>query len=78
MYTTYHLESADDLSSDLLESIKAIYKSKPITIIVEEDKDNFELDEEMRGVLDERLNEDEHTYLSAETSIHQLRERYGL
>jgi len=31
MYTTYHLESADEINSDLLDSIKAIYKSKPIT-----------------------------------------------
>lgn len=78
MYTTYHLESADEINSDLLDSIKAIYKSRPITIIIEEDTDNFELDDELKTILDERLKEDEHTYLSAETSIHQLKEKYGL
>ena len=78
MYTTYHLESADEINSDLLDSIKAIYKTKPITIIVEEDENNFEPDDEMKTILDERLKEDEHTYLSAETSIHQLRKKYGL
>ena len=37
MHTTYHLTSAQELSSEILESIKATYKTKPITIIVEED-----------------------------------------
>ena len=78
MYTTYHLKSADEITSDLLDSIKAIYKSKPITIIVEEDEDNFEPDDEMKTILDERLEEDEQTYLSAETSIQHLRQKYGL
>lgn len=76
MHTIYHLESADEINSDLLDSIKAIYKSRPITIIVEEDEDNFEPNDEMKTILDERLEEDEHTYLSGETSIHQLREKY--
>jgi len=43
MYTTYHLTSAQELSSDILDAIKAAFKSKPITIIVEEDKEDFEL-----------------------------------
>ena len=78
MYTTYHLKSAQEINSDLLDAIKAIYKSKPITIIVEEDENNYELDEEMKAILDERLEEDEQTYLTAESSINQLREKYGL
>ena len=76
MHTTYHLESADEINSDLLDSIKAIYKSKPITLIVADA--NFAMADEMKTILDERLEEDEHTYLSAETSIHQLRGKYGL
>lgn len=36
MYTTYHLESADEMDSQIIEAIKAIYKTKPITITVEE------------------------------------------
>lgn len=78
MYTTYHLESADEINSDLLDSVKAIYKSKPITIIVEEDEDNYEPDDEMKAILDERLEEEEQIYLTAESSINQLREKYGL
>jgi len=78
MYTTYHLKSAQEVNSDLLDAIKAIYKSKPITIIVEEDENNYELDEEMKAILDDRLEEDEQTYLTAENSINQLREKYGL
>lgn len=34
MYTTYHLQSAQEISNDLIESIKANFKSKPITITV--------------------------------------------
>ena len=78
MYTTYHLTSAQEVSTDILDAIKATFKSKPITIIVEEDEEDFELSTEMKTVLDERLQEDEKTYLSAEESINQLNKKYGL
>lgn len=39
MYTTYHLSSAQDLTVELIEAIKASFKSKPITITVEEEVD---------------------------------------
>lgn len=39
MYTTYHLSSAQDISTDILEAIKVSFKSKPITITVEEELD---------------------------------------
>ena len=78
MYTTYHLTSAQEVSTDILDAIKATFKSKPITIIVEEDDSDFELTTDMKAVLDERLQEDEKTYLSAEESINQLNKKYGL
>lgn len=78
MYTTYHLRSAEEINSDLLEAIKTIYKSKPITIIVQEDEDNTELSTEIKTLLDERLTEDETTYLTGETSINLLKQKYGL
>jgi hypothetical protein len=78
MYTTYHLTSAQEVSTDILDAIKAAFKSKPITIIVEEDDRDFELTADMKAVLDERLQEDEKTYLSAEDSINQLNKKYGL
>lgn len=78
MYTTYHLASAQEVSSDILDAIKATFKSKPITIIVEEDDSDFELTADMKVVLDERLQEDESTYLTAEESISQLNKKYGL
>ena len=77
MYTTYHLSSAQDINSDILDAIKAAFKSKPITIIVEEEND-AELSSEMKAVLDQRLAEDEKTYLSSEESISQLNKKYGL
>lgn len=78
MYTTYHLTSAQDVSTDILDAIKATFKSKPITIIVEEDDSDFELTSDMKTVLDDRLQEDESTYLTADESIDQLKKKYGL
>jgi hypothetical protein len=78
MYTTYHLTSAQEVSSDILDAIKATFKSKPITIIVEEDEADFGLTTDMKVILDDRLLEDEDTYLSAETSINELNKKYGL
>ncbi len=76
MYTTYHLASAEEINSDILDSIKATFKTMPITIIVEED--DFELTAEMKSVLDESLGEDEETYLSAQDSISRPNTKYGL
>lgn len=78
MYTTYHLTSAQELNSDILEAIKTTFKSKPITIIVEEDTDDFELSDQMKAVLDERLIEDDKDYFSSEESIQKLSSKYGV
>lgn len=78
MYTTYHLTSAQDVNTNILDAIKATFKSKPITIIVEEDESDFGLTAEMKAVLDERLQEDESTSLTAEETINQLNKKYGL
>jgi hypothetical protein len=78
MYTTYHFSSAQELNADILDSIKATFKMKPITIIVEEEEYDYVLSNEMKNILDERLQEDEATYLTAEESIKQLDKKYGL
>ncbi len=78
MYTTYHLNSAQELSSDILDGIKALYKSKPITIIVEEDTSDLDLTDEMKFILDKRLLEDRKNYFSAEDSVDQLHKKYGV
>ena len=78
MYTTYHLKSAQELNTDILDAIKATFKSKPITIIVKEDDAEYELTEDMKEILEERLQEDEATYLTAKESIDQLNKKYGL
>ncbi|MFZ4545396.1 MAG: hypothetical protein ACOYOA_15190 [Saprospiraceae bacterium] len=78
MYATYHLKSAQEVNTDILDAIKAAFKSKPITIIVEEDDSQFGLSTELKAVLDERLEEDENNYLSAEESIMQLNKKYGI
>ena len=78
MYTTYHFSSAQELNTDILDSIKATFKMKPITIIVEEEEYDYVLNTEMKNILDERLQEDESTYLTSEDSINQLNKKYGL
>ena len=78
MYTTYHLAPAQELSTDILDAIKAAYKSKAITITVEDDDGYSELTEEMKAALDKRLKEDKSTYLTSEESIRQLRNKYGV
>lgn len=78
MYTTYHLTSAQEVSTDILDAIKATFKTKPITIIVEEDETDFELTTEMKEVLDERLLENDKDYITSDESINRLSQKYGL
>ena len=78
MHTTYHLDSAQEVSADLLDSIKATFKSKSIIITVREDDDYPELTDEMKAILDERLAEDESTYLTEEEFFDGLKEKYGV
>ena len=78
MLTTYYLESAQEVSTDLLDSIKATFKSKSITITVEEADCDDELTDEMKAILDERLMEDESTDMSGEDFLNELREKYGI
>lgn len=37
METTFHFSSADEISNDFIETLKAAFKKKPISITVEED-----------------------------------------
>lgn len=78
MGTTYHLSSAEELTTDIVDDIKATFKSKPITIIVEEDEDEFDLTDEMKVILDERLLEEKPSFITAGESIQKLEKKYGL
>ena len=49
MQTTYHFLSVQELSTEILDSINAKFKSKPITIIVKENEDENELSNEMKS-----------------------------
>jgi hypothetical protein len=77
MHTTYHLSSAEEVTN-IVDSIISAYRSKSITITVEDDDDLFELTDEVKDMLDERLMEDSDTYLTAEQSISELKNKYGL
>ncbi|MDR6160215.1 hypothetical protein QF023_003731 [Chryseobacterium sp. SLBN-27] len=37
MNTVFHLSSADEINEDLIKSIKAAFKNKPISLTIEED-----------------------------------------
>ncbi|MEO0058716.1 MAG: hypothetical protein RLZZ312_363 [Bacteroidota bacterium] len=78
MYTTYHLSSAQEVNSDILDAIKVAFKSRPIVITIEEEEQDFEISQEMKNILDERLLEDESDYITADESIKQLKDKYGL
>ena len=78
MYTTYHLSSAQELNAEILEAIKNTFKSKAITITVEEDEDNFELSDNLKELLDQRVIEDSTDYLTAQDAINALNRKYGL
>jgi uncharacterized protein YlaN (UPF0358 family) len=39
MHSTFHFNSATELTSDIVDAIKIAFKSKPITITVEEELD---------------------------------------
>ena len=78
MYTTYHFLSAQELSSEIIDTIKAKFKSKSITLIVKENEDEIELSNDLKAMLDDRLKEDEATYLTLNESLDRLKNKYGL
>ncbi len=78
MYTTYHLASAQEVNTDIIEAIKIAFKSRPITITIEEEDQDSELPQELKDILDERLMEDQSDDITADESIKQLKQKYGL
>jgi hypothetical protein len=39
MYTIFHFKSAEEINTDIVDAIKLAFKSKPVTITVEEESD---------------------------------------
>jgi hypothetical protein len=39
MYTTYHLDSAQEISTEIIDAIKVAFQSKAIKITIEEEMD---------------------------------------
>ena len=54
MKKIYQLKSDDELSEKIISRIKKSFKSKPITIVVEDDDYENDITEEMKLMLDER------------------------
>ena len=72
MNTVFHLNSASDLSQEILDSIKLMFQSRPITIVVEDSLEQNP-DAEQKAILDSRMQEPDEHYLSAEKSIELLK-----
>jgi len=78
IYTTYHLSSAQEISTEIVEAIKVAFKGKSITITVEEDNDDYEISTGMKTILDERLLDNEIHCITSEESIRRLNDKYEL
>ncbi len=79
MNTIYHLSSAQDLNQNILDAIKTAFKSKPITIIVEEnEEESFELSPEMIAELDKRLLDTDNNFINSNDSIQNLKTKFGV
>lgn len=78
MYTTYHITSAQEVNAELLVAIKATFKSRPITIILEEDEENFDLSNKINDILGQRVAENKTTYLTTEKSLRRMKKKHGL
>lgn len=51
---------------------------KKMKISFEKNEDDFELTDEIRKVIDERLMEDENMYADAEESLKKISKKYGI
>lgn len=51
---------------------------KKMKISFEKNEDDFELTDEIRKIIDERLMEDENMYVDAEESLKKVSEKYGI
>jgi hypothetical protein len=78
MYTTYHFNSATELNADILEAIKLTFKSKPITLIIEEQENYEDLTNEEKLLLDERLLEDENSFIPINKVMDDLKTKYNV
>jgi hypothetical protein len=79
MNTIYHLSSAQDLNQNILDAIKTTFKSKPITIVVEEnEEESFELTTAMITELDKRLLDSDNKFISSNDSIQNLKTKFGV
>jgi hypothetical protein len=68
---TIHLKNKEEetLMENLLKKMK---------ISFEKNEDDFELTDEMKRIIDERLTEDESTYVDAQESLKKISEKYGI
>jgi coproporphyrinogen III oxidase-like Fe-S oxidoreductase len=68
---TIHLKDKEE--ETLMESLL-----KRMKISFEKNEDDFELTDEIKKMIDERLLEDKNTYVDAEESLRKISEKYGI
>lgn len=66
------------MNNDIIDSIKAAFKSKPIKIVITEDDPAEQLEESLTSLLEERMQDDDSEFLSAKQSLTHLSLKYGL
>ena len=59
MHITYHLSSAQEITADLLDNIKANLNQRPLLALWKKNDSNEDLDQGLKAILNERLQEDE-------------------
>lgn len=70
--TTFRVTVPDDKAELFLQFMELIEgEAQP-------DSDNFELTDEMKTILDERLSEDTASYIPVKEAMQAIKEKYGL
>lgn len=64
---TYYFESANDIPENIIDSMKAAFRSKAVTIFLVETDVAHELTDEIKSVLDQRIEEPKEDYVSGPT-----------
>lgn len=57
MYSTYHFKNAEDIDTDILNTIKTAFKGKPIVLTVEEDQKDELIPDWHKKIVYQRLAE---------------------
>jgi hypothetical protein len=78
---TFHIQSAKDINSNLLETIKGMFQGQSMTIKIETDEKVmpvFILSEHQKEILDSQKDLSLSDYQDGDNMIKELKENYGI